>query len=58
MCIYIIKKQNFFKNSSRGYVTPSNVQILGVSVIKDTAKSNTDLGMSCYIHVGYSVFFR
>ena len=30
---------------------------LGVSSAKDTAKTNKDLGMSCYIQVEYSGFF-
>ena len=29
---------------------------LGVHGVKDTAKTNKDLGMSCYIQVKYSVF--
>ena len=31
---------------------------LGVSGVKDTAKTNKDLGISCYIQVEYSVFFH
>ena len=30
---------------------------LGVSCVKNTAKTNTDLAMSCYIQVEYSVLF-
>ena len=37
--------------------TPPNVPKLGPSGVKDTAKTNKDLGMSCYIQVEYSVFF-
>ena len=60
MCIYTLKKQFFFKlkNSSWGCATPPNVLKLGVSGVKDTAKTTKDLGMSCCIQVEYSVFFR
>ena len=37
--------------------TPPNVPKLGVSGVKDTTKTNKDLGMSCDIQVEYSVFF-
>ena len=47
MCINTVK---------RGCATPQNVPKLGVSGVKDTAKTNKDLGMSCYIQVEYSVF--
>ena len=57
MCICTVKKQKF-KKSSRGCATPPNVPKLGVSGVKDTAKIIKDLGMSCYIQVEYSVFFR
>ena len=45
MCIYTVKKQKKifnFKNSSRGCATPPNVPKLGVSGIKDTAKTYKD----------------
>ena len=56
MCIYTVKKQK--NKSSRGCVSPPNVPKLVVSAVKDTAKTNKDLSMSCYIQVEYSVFFR
>ena len=45
MCIYTIKKQ--FKNLKKkipqgGCATPPNVPKLGVSDVKDTAKTNKD----------------
>ena len=46
MCIYTVKKQKLKKNSQRGCATPPNVPKLGVSGVKDTAKTNKDLGMS------------
>ena len=60
MCIYTVKKIFFFnfKNPQGGCATPPNIPKLGVSGLKDTAKTNKDLGMSCYIQVNYSVFFR
>ena len=59
MCIYTVKRQNFFLNSlGGGCATPLNVPKLGVSGVKDTRKTNKDLGMSCYIQVEYSVIFR
>ena len=58
MCIYTLKKQKKLITSPRGCATPPNVQKLGVSGVKDTAKTNKDLGMSCYIQVEHSVFFR
>ena len=45
------------KNSQGGCPTPANVPKLGVSGVKDTAKTNKDLGMSCYTQVDDSVFF-
>ena len=58
MCIYTVKKQKFKKNLNPqgGCATPPNVPKLGVSGVKDTAKTNQDLGMSCFIQVEYSVF--
>ena len=54
MCIYTVKKQN-----PQGWcATPPYVPKLGVPSVKDTAKINKDLSMSCYIKVEYSVFFR
>ena len=60
MCIYTVKKQKLKKiiNPQRGCATRPNDPKLGVSGVKDTAKINQDLGMSCYIQVEYSVFFR
>ena len=61
MCIYTVKKQKLkkqLKNPSRGGVCDSTESPkFGVSGVKDTAKTNKDLGMSCYIQVEYSVFF-
>ena len=44
MCIYTPKNKNKtkLKNSSRGCATPPNVPKLGVSGVKDTAKTNKD----------------
>ena len=44
MCIYTLKKQFFFnlKIPQGGCVTPPNVPKLGVSGVKDTAKTNKD----------------
>ena len=58
-----LKSKNFTKKIKKffgggGCVTPPNVPKLGVSGVKDTAKTNKDLGMSCYIQVEYSVLFR
>ena len=61
MCIITVKKQKFKKkitNPQGGCATPPNVPIFGVSGVKDTAKTNQDLGMTCYIQLEYSVFFR
>ena len=41
-----------------GCATSQNAPKLGISAVMDTAKTNKDLGMSCYIQVEYSVFFR
>ena len=60
MCIYIVKnRKNFLKIIPQGgCATPQNVPKLGISGVKDTAKTNKDLGMLCYIRVEYRVFFR
>ena len=59
MCIYTLKKQELKKKILKwGCANPPNVPKLGVSGVKDTAKTNKDLCMSCYLHVEYSVFFR
>ena len=58
MCTCTLKKQKLKKKSSRGCATPPNVPKLGVSGVKDTAKTNKNLGMSRYIQVEYGVFFR
>ena len=48
MCIYTVKKEKLKKkNSSRGWATPPNIPKLGVSGVKDTTKTNKDLGVSC-----------
>ena len=58
MCIYTVKKQKLKKKDFlKGGVHASTERPkLGVSGLKDTAKTNKDLGMSCYIQVKYSVF--
>ena len=61
MCIYTVNKQNFLKikkNPQGGCATPPNVPKLGVSSVRDTAKTNKDCRMSCYIQVEYSIFFH
>ena len=58
MCIYTLKIKFLENNNKFLKVGPPNVPKLGFSCVKDTAKTNTDLGMSCYIQVEYSVFFR
>ena len=60
MCIYILKNKKLKKiKILQGECTTSpNVPKLGVSGAKDTAKINKHLGLSCYIQVEYSVFFR
>ena len=50
MCIYTVKKQKFIDkllNPQGGCATPPNVSKLGVPAVKDTAKTNKDLDMSC-----------
>ena len=45
MCIYTLKKQNLKKKLKilqGGCATPPNVPKLGVSGVKDTAKTNKD----------------
>ena len=44
------------KIPQRGCATPPNVPKLGVSGVKDTATTNKDVGMSCYIQVEYKLF--
>ena len=60
MCIYTVKRQTFKNkfNSSWGVRDSTERPKLGVPGIKDTAKTNKDLGMSRYIQVEYSVFFH
>ena len=61
MCKYTVKKQKLKKKFlifQEGCATPPNVPKLCVSGVKDTAQTNKDLGMSCYIQVEYSVFFH
>ena len=52
MCIYTVKK----KNPQGGCATPPNVPKLSVPGVKDTAKTNKDLGISCYIHLFFKYF--
>ena len=42
MCIYTVRKQNKTNSQGGGCVTPPNVPKLGVSGVKDTAKTNKD----------------
>ena len=58
MCIYTVKKKIIKKSPQGECATPPNVPKLGVSGVKDTMKTNKDLGMSYYIQVEHSVFFR
>ena len=61
MCIYTVEKQklkNNKKKSSRGVRDSTERPKIGVSGVKDTAKSNKDLDMSCYIQVECCVFFH
>ena len=61
MCIYTVKKQKLKKKlkiPQGGCATPPNVPEPCISGVKDTAKNNKDICMSCYIQVEYSVFFR
>ena len=48
MYIYTVKKQKIKKKRPK----------FDVSGVKDTAKTNIDVGISCYIQVEYSVFFH
>ena len=61
ICAYTqLKLKNYKKNlkiPQGGCAAPPNFPKLGVSSVKDTAKTNKDLGMSCYIQVEYSAFF-
>ena len=59
MCIYTVRKQKLKKIlRGGGCATPPNVPKLGVSGVKDTAKTNKDWGMSCCILLEYSVFLH
>ena len=54
------RSSNLKKNkkiTQGGCLTPANVPKLGVFGVKDTAKTNKDLGISCYTQVDDSVFF-
>ena len=42
MSIYTVKKQNLKNFDGGGCATPPNVPKLGVSGVKDTAKTNKD----------------
>ena len=57
MYINLVKKQKVIKNSERVVRDSTERPKLGVSGVKDTAKTNKDISMSCYIQVKYSVFF-
>ena len=60
MCKYTHKRHKLLKNKEipqGGCATLLNVPKLGVSGVEDTAKTNKDWGMSCYIQVEYSVCF-
>ena len=53
MCIHTVKKQKIKKKIK----SSPNVPKLGVPGVKNTAKTNKYLGMSCYIQLEHSVFF-
>ena len=58
MCIYTVKKQKLKKKSSRGVrYSTERPKIRRFWRKGYTAKTNNDLGMSCYIQAEYSVFF-
>ena len=57
MCIYTVKNKMFLKTPAGGCATPPNVPKLGDPGVKETANTNKDLGISCYIQVEYSVCF-
>ena len=57
MCIYTLKKQKL-KEILKEVRHSTERPKLGVSGVKDTPKTNNDLGMSCYIQVEYNVFFN
>ena len=55
-CVYAnVSNLNFKNDPQGGCATSPNVPKLSVSGVKDTAKTNKDLGMSCYRQVRYSV---
>ena len=61
MYIYTLKKQKFLKkvkNSSSGVCNSTERPKIRRLRRKGYRKTNKDLGMSCYIQVEYSVFFR
>ena len=51
MCICTHKKTKIPK---WGCTTPPNVPKLGVSGAKDTANTNKDFGMSCYMYIQWA----
>ena len=57
MCIDTVKNKNKNKILKGGCATPPNVPKLGVSGVEDTAKTNKDLGLLCYIQVNDNVLF-
>ena len=57
MCIYAVKIQKN-KNASRGVRDSTERHKIRRFWRTGYAKTNKDLGMSCYIQDEYSVFFR
>ena len=51
-------KKIYIKIPQGRCATPPNVPKISVFGVKNTTKTNKYLGMSCYIQVQYSVFFR
>ena len=58
MYISTVRIQFFLNPQGGRCATPPNVPKFGVSGVKDTAKTNNDLGIYCYIQMKYSVFFH
>ena len=56
MHIHTLEAKKNFEIPQRGCATPPNIPKINVSDVKDIAKTNKDLGMSCYIPIEYSVF--
>ena len=53
MCIYTVKKKKKKKkkHSSRGVRNSTECPKTGVSVVKDTAKTDKDIFLSVYMHI-------